>query len=70
MMGRLRDPREAAEWLQCSVSMVRKLSRIGQLETVLVGRLPRYTDAALEAYIERRTRRVASLAVPRGGRRP
>lgn len=69
MTGRLLDPREAAERLRCSVSLVRKLSRIGQLETVYVGRLPRYTEAALDEYIERSTRRVSSLAVARRGRR-
>lgn len=69
MTARLLDPREAAERLRCSVSLVRKLSRIGALETVLVGRLPRYTEAALSDYIERSTRRVVPLAAVRGGRR-
>lgn len=65
MTGRLLNPGEAAERLRCSVSLVRKLSRVGQLETVLIGRLPRYTEAALDDYVQRSTKRVSTLAVAR-----
>lgn len=70
MTGRLLDPREAAERLRCSVSLVRKLTRTGRLETVFVGRLPRYTEAALSDYVERSTKRVSTLAAVRRGVRP
>ncbi len=66
----LLTPGDLAERLRCSVSQVRKLSRLGKIETVYVGRLPRYTEAAVDDYVQRSTTRISTLAVARrrGGR--
>jgi excisionase family DNA binding protein len=50
---RLLTPRQIAERLQCSYSMVLALIRRGDLRAVYVGRLPRVRDVDLAAYIDR-----------------
>lgn len=50
---RLLTPREVAEILRCSPSMVRALSRRGELRAVHVGRLPRFRREDVEVYIAR-----------------
>jgi excisionase family DNA binding protein len=50
---RLLTPRQIAERLQCSYSMVLALIRRGNLRAVYVGRLPRVRDVDLTAYIDR-----------------
>jgi excisionase family DNA binding protein len=52
---RLLTPRQVAEQLQCSYSMVLALIRRGDLAAVYVGRLPRVREADLAAYIDRGT---------------
>lgn len=62
---RLLRPREGAEFLQCSISQVRSLTRRGLLEVVYVGQLPRYTERALAEFIERNTRPARTIAPAR-----
>jgi excisionase family DNA binding protein len=54
---RLLTPRQVAEQLQCSYSMVLALIRRGDLAAVYVGRLPRIREADLGVYIDRETAR-------------
>jgi excisionase family DNA binding protein len=51
-MGRLRTPREVADMLRVSPSMVRALTRRGDLAAVYIGRLPRYHEGDVAAYLE------------------
>ena len=53
---RLLTPKQIAEQLQCSYSMVLALIRRGDLRAVFVGRLPRVRDSDLTAYIDRGAR--------------
>ena len=46
-------PRQIAERLQCSYSMVLALIRRGDLRAVYVGRLPRVREGDLAAYVDR-----------------
>jgi len=50
---RLLRPRQVAERLECSYSMILALIRRGDLRAVYVGRLPRVRDVDLAAYIDR-----------------
>lgn len=50
---RLATPREVAELLRCSPSMIRLLNRRGELPAVYVGRLPRFHPDDVAAYLER-----------------
>jgi excisionase family DNA binding protein len=50
---RLLTPKQIAEDLQCSYSMVLALIRRGALRAVYVGRLPRVRDVDLAAYVDR-----------------
>jgi excisionase family DNA binding protein len=50
---RLLRPKQVAERLECSYSMVLALIRRGDLLAVHVGRLPRVRDVDLAAYIDR-----------------
>jgi len=47
--------RTAAEYLDCSPALVRKLVKAGTLPTVLLGADRRIPRAALDAYMARRT---------------
>jgi excisionase family DNA binding protein len=49
----LMTPKQVAQRLAVSVSMVRKLTVLGQLEAVYLGRLPRYEAASVERLLER-----------------
>lgn len=46
-------PRQVAEYLQVSYSMVLALIRRGELPAVYVGRLPRVRETDLAAYVDR-----------------
>ena len=48
----LMTPKQVAQRLAVSVSMVRKLTLIGKLSAIYVGRLPRYEQAAVETFLE------------------
>ena len=50
--GRLLAPRQVAELLAVSVSMIYKLLRVGKLRAIYVGRLPRIASDDLHGYIE------------------
>jgi excisionase family DNA binding protein len=50
---RLLTPRQIAQQLQCSYSMVLALIRRGDLRAVYVGRLPRVREVDLTSYIDR-----------------
>jgi excisionase family DNA binding protein len=56
---RLLTPREVADMLRVSTSMVRSLTRRGDLAAVYVGRLPRYHEADVAAYLEHQRARGA-----------
>jgi excisionase family DNA binding protein len=51
--GPLLKPREVADMLRCSLSMVRALTRRGELPVMYVGRLPRYASDDVAAYLAR-----------------
>jgi excisionase family DNA binding protein len=53
-LDRLHTPREVADILRVSTSMVRALTKRGDLAAVYVGRLPRYHHADVLAYLEHR----------------
>jgi excisionase family DNA binding protein len=53
-LDRLLTPREVADILRVSTSMVRALTRRGDLAAVYVGRLPRCYHADVVAYLEHR----------------
>lgn len=50
---RLLTPREVADMLRVSPSMVRALTRRGELAAVYIGRLPRYSADAVATYLAR-----------------
>ena len=58
-MTKLLTPDEVAEILRVSPRTVRRLTASGQLRPVYVGRLPRYTQAEVEAYCAAAYRRAA-----------
>lgn len=58
-MTGLLTPAEVAAILKVSIRTVRRLTASGQLRPVYVGRLPRYTNAEVEAYCAAAYRRVA-----------
>lgn len=58
---RLMTPREVADMLRVSPSMVRALTRRGELLAAYVGRLPRYAADDVAAYIERQRSRGGRL---------
>lgn len=51
--GRFMTPREVAEMLRVSPSMVRALTRRGDLPATYIGRLPRYEEADVSAFLAR-----------------
>ena len=51
--GCLLTPREVAERLAVSTSMVRKLTALGDLPVIRIGRLPRYDEREVYAFVER-----------------
>lgn len=51
---RLLSRTEAATWLGVSADTVRNLERRGEIQVTIVGRRPRYSLAALEAYVAKR----------------
>lgn len=54
-LARLLTLREVADMLRVSTSMVRALSRCGDLNVVHVGRLPRFAATDVAEYIARAT---------------
>jgi excisionase family DNA binding protein len=58
-MTRLLTPSEVADVLQVSVRQVRRLVASGQLRPVYVGRLPRFTETEVRAYLAAHFRRAA-----------
>lgn len=44
-------PKEVADQLRISASMVRKLTKEGRLRPIYVGRLPRYEQRDVDAYV-------------------
>jgi excisionase family DNA binding protein len=58
-VAQLLTSREVAGRLAVSVSMVRKLARRGELKAVYIGRLPRFDEGDVAAYLERRCARSA-----------
>lgn len=48
-MTEVLTPQEVAERLKVSTKTVQRLTRDGYLRAVYLGRLPRYTDRAVEA---------------------
>jgi excisionase family DNA binding protein len=55
--GDLLTPREVAKKLRVSPSMVRKLSALGELPALYIGRLPRFAEGDVAAYLERQRKR-------------
>ena len=53
-MEGLLNVKDVAEYLNVSVSMVRKLRRQGKLPAIMVGGSVRFAPADVEAYIEQR----------------
>jgi excisionase family DNA binding protein len=51
--ARLLTPREVAEILRVSPSMVRALTRRDELRAAYIGRLPRYRTEDVTAYLDR-----------------
>jgi excisionase family DNA binding protein len=51
-LGRLLKPGEVADILRVSVSTVRKLTRRGDLPPVYIGRIPRYHEVDVTAYLD------------------
>lgn len=58
-MTRLLTTNEVAEILGVSARTVRRLIASGQLRPVYVGRLPRFTEAEIGAYVAAAYRRAA-----------
>lgn len=58
-MERLLTTEDVARVLGCSPRTIRRLIASGQLRPVYVGRLPRFTDAELQAYLAASYRRAA-----------
>lgn len=58
-MERLLSTNDVAEILGVSTRTIRKLVASGQLRPIYVGRLPRFTEAELEAYCSAAYRKVA-----------
>jgi excisionase family DNA binding protein len=57
LTARLLTPREVAAVLRVSASMVRKLTALGELAAVRIGRLPRYEDDEVSSYLQRQRTR-------------
>lgn len=55
--SRLLTPRDVADRLAVSVSMVRKLAMLGELPPVYIGRLPRFEEADVLVYLDRQRAR-------------
>jgi excisionase family DNA binding protein len=49
---RLLDAQEVAEWLGCSLKMVRKLTATRRLPAIKIGSLTRFDPTAISRFIE------------------
>ena len=70
MSAPLLTAKQLAERLSCSLSFISKEARLGRIETVRLGSALRFTEQAVDEYVERSTKRVTSLVAVRRGRRP
>jgi excisionase family DNA binding protein len=53
----LRTPQEVAGTLRVSVNTVHRLAERGEIASIRVGRLRRFTEEAVQAYLDRATER-------------